>query len=227
MSGDIQGAPTDKEKADVYLELANRATRRFEAVRNVAWKVNLGTWTFFVAGTAVTLNSSYANVGPAPVWIATVLTTIVALTVAVAHTFAWLPYIHEVHSRDGKASFWWECMTRIQIGEAERLPFRLEAPPDWPRPVPLPSEGDPNDYFRKTWLRKRVSKAARWMRINEAHVVWSCITWAFALLLVCTLVAKAIETSASAAPSSGPTVTNAQLKLEVDAQLKPTDQQGK
>ncbi|HYW80199.1 MAG TPA: hypothetical protein VE890_11510 [Thermoguttaceae bacterium] len=195
---------TDKEKADIYLKLADRARERYESLRNLEWKLNIGLWTLLAAGTALIVTAE-----PFTFWGAAVFCiggAIASLGIVWLFGVKWLPYIHGVCYRDNGASYRYEYKTR-EIQGLDVLPEQLlpKQHREWAfGDVPQKERSfDDNAWFWKKW--------------HGCHPMFLAVTALLATMFVGSLGYKWIEAwERSQAATAAAQITIDGGQLEVD-----------
>lgn len=120
----------DVETANIYLALAEGARRDFQTVYAIEWKVNLGLWTFFVAGVASLITY---DKGPLPCWVS-VIVTVACLILLLIYAAWWLPHLQNTREQWTRAAWWWSMAAVCgKNREACKLPDYLE-PVGWDSP---------------------------------------------------------------------------------------------
>lgn len=184
---------------DLYIKLADRARNRFQSLRDIEWKINLGLWGFLISAIAFVCNSDYFRSYTSGVlfWGGLVLT----LSIIVLHVI-WLQYIHETHQRDNRTSYWWECKA-LNVAEVsvDGLPPDLSPPADWPRPASFQrqtkNQSEPTEEA-KNWCwaimpRCLIKCLAKKLALHEAHIMILTVTGILSLSLILVLFNRYLE----------------------------------
>lgn len=109
-----------KEKADLFLKMAGRARARYESLRTIEWKLNMGLWTLLAAGTFATVTAGdFPRVQACVIFGVVLFFTAVILWLFGWH---WLPYIHEVSQRDNGCGYWHEHQVRVLLDVEDKFP---------------------------------------------------------------------------------------------------------
>lgn len=162
---------SEKELAEIYYWLAQRARERFATRQGIEWKVTWGVWTFFGAGSvAVIAADHWKPAGWAPVAIA-------AISVLLIKSYSdWMHgFVAEGHKVDRDDGIFWEK--------------RLSAVAD-PTAVP-PSLAEELKIGGDTVQAGKLGEKSRKLCVT--------ITWALAAVLV-TVVASAAYQALPASP---------------------------
>ncbi|MFH1922379.1 MAG: hypothetical protein ABIP48_21155 [Planctomycetota bacterium] len=192
----------DKERADLFLALANRATERFESYRRLEWRTLLALWATFGVGAGVVIS--------ADAWNPCAWEAVVAVVVVVVAIYGcwrhWLPYLSSSIRRTNWLSYYWETHVERILGP-ER-PKILQPPPDndtWPSAF----DTDPNNVLGKaegenrelpsTWHR------AQWIQLS--------VTILFGCLFVFALASKAYHASETQGAPSKMTIEGGSLEI--------------
>ena len=154
---------SDKDNSEVYLRLAEHASQRYEALRNVEWKVDLGLWFFLISANALIINAKDYS----PSSFVSLVETILVIVLGLLH-MVWFQYIHEVQQRNNRTSYWWECKARMAAGEKhDKLPEECRPPADWKSPKNFSQGGvKPSKESRRVikWM-------ADMLDVHELHII--------------------------------------------------------
>ena len=165
----------EKDKADVYLSLADSAQRRFDTHHSVEWKIHFGLWTFFVVGTAFV-----ATHEGTPTWIVCVLSVLVVGLVGL-YWLWWLPHSHYYREECTRSRWWWEmCAVEMIQDDMTKLPTGLR-PEGWPLPSDYKGEWNKPrvkyEQFDAPFIRRIFRKKPV---IHESHWMFVVVTLLFA-----------------------------------------------
>ena len=159
-----------KDKADLYLSLAESAQRRFETHHNVEWRILFGLWTFFAAGAALVATNDWNPT----CWLCIVLTALVVVLVGV-FWFWWLPHSHQYREECTRSRWWWQGCAWELIPEGERKMPKELRPGGWRLP---------SDEKCDEWGKRGLMHVSHWMV--------GVVTALFALLFLAALCVKCV-----------------------------------
>ncbi len=170
----------DLKKAEIHLKLADRARDRFESLRVIEWKLNIGLWTLLAFGSAGVVATDNLNRECMTLCFA----GSIALVIVVLYGWWWLPYINDMTNRDTGCGYFHETQVR-RLLDGESTTAKL---PDSLRPGEHDKWlGESGGETRYQWLCRRLKETppllipmltGHWLR---SHTLYFAVTVVLAL----------------------------------------------
>lgn len=173
----------DDLKIQSFQWLAEAARARFLSRRGIEWKVTIGLWSFFLAGTLALVS---ADKWKPSFWVFIIATAISILILFVYRRW-WQSYLAETGKRDQLTHFYWECKIQSVLGEL--LPPAL-------RPKSTGSDGDSWERVYQCAFSKDAKKKELALDEKDAkapdrsELVQLLIAMLFAVLFLAMLASK-------------------------------------
>lgn len=205
---DMERPTVDKDRAELYLKLADQAWKRFQSRRDMEWKTAIGLWTIFGVGASAVITARDWSPGWQEVGVSSILSCLIIFI----YWHLWLRELARTFTKDQMTSYFWE--TGVENELKEKLPAHLE-----------PKTGD--DKLDRKWVRmgESIPREAEEPKETKAklHPVQKTqllTTILFALLFVGAMASRAYRRQNQVTPAAARVTVEGDVGIDSITKLK-------